>query len=107
VSTLFEGVPRGLNLPQKIVTGTRVIVWDGKKKYNLVSVYDWPIIMIGPGGLLSEDLSPICNPRFSFLGRVVKKENPKLGCEKYFCSHNDWSRWFAIRRSFTYLQPQI
>jgi len=52
---------------------------------NLGPVYDWPIIMIGPGGLLLEDLSPICNPRFSFLGMVVKKENPKLGCKKYFC----------------------
>ncbi len=70
LETLFQGVPSclNLNLPEKIVTGTRVIVWDGEKKYNLVSVYDWLIIMIGPGGLLLEDLSPICNPRFSFFG---------------------------------------
>jgi hypothetical protein len=45
----------------------------------------WSLFMMGPGGLLLEDLSPICNPRFSFFNRVVKKENPKLGCEKYSC----------------------
>jgi hypothetical protein len=78
-------VPGGLNLPEKTVIGTRVLSGMGKKYEDLVLVYDWSIIMIGPGGLLLEDLSPICNPRFSFLSRVVKKENPKLGCEKYFC----------------------
>jgi len=58
VSTLFQGVPGGLNLPEKTVIGTRVLSGMGKKYEDLVLVYDW-------------------------------------------------SRWFAIRRSFTYLQSEI
>jgi hypothetical protein len=39
----------------------------------LVPVFDWPIIMIGPGGLLLVVPTCFCSPDFSFLGGVAKK----------------------------------
>jgi hypothetical protein len=48
--------------------------------YFLLSVSDWFIMMIGPGGLLS----PVCCPSLSFISGVAKEYITKLGCEKYF-----------------------
>ncbi len=47
-------------------------------KYDLtdccLSRYDWPIVMIGPSGLLFISSLPfICSRRFCFSGRVAKK----------------------------------
>jgi hypothetical protein len=56
-------------------------------KYDLtamLSISDWPIIMVGPGGLLFVVPQPICCPSFSFMGGVAKEYIIKLGCEKYF-----------------------
>jgi hypothetical protein len=50
----------------------------------MLSISDWPIIMVGPGGLLFVVPQPICCPSFSFMGGVAKEYIIKLGCEKYF-----------------------
>jgi hypothetical protein len=39
--------------------------------------------MIGPSGLFN-NLPPICNPRFNFIGASENNQLIKLGCEKYF-----------------------
>jgi hypothetical protein len=40
----------------------------------LLSIFDWPIIMIGPHGWFAiSSPSPICCPSFSFMGGVAKK----------------------------------
>ncbi len=54
--------------------------------YMPLSVSDWPIIMIGPGGLLLVVPRPICCPSFSFIGGIAKEYITKLGCENYFRS---------------------
>jgi hypothetical protein len=55
------------------------------KIWPLLTVSDWPIIMIGPGGFAISSPPPICCPSFSFMKRVAKNYITKLGCEKYFC----------------------
>jgi hypothetical protein len=42
----------------------------------VLSVFDWPIIMIGPGGLLLvvPPPIPICCPSFSFIGGFAKMQ---------------------------------
>ncbi len=45
--------------------------------WQLLSVSDWRIIMIGPGGS-----RPCCYPSFSFMGGVARKQITKLGCKK-------------------------
>jgi hypothetical protein len=52
----------------------------------LLPVTDWPIIMIGPGGLLLvvSHLFAVPDSSFSFMGRVGKKQITRLGCERYF-----------------------
>ncbi len=52
-------------------------------KHNLI--FDWPIIMIHPGGLLLVVVPPpVCSPHLSFMGEVAKEYITKLGCQKYF-----------------------
>ncbi len=41
----------------------------------LLSVSDWPIIMIGPDGLLNSSLPPIYRLSFNFMGEVAKNVN--------------------------------
>ncbi len=57
------------------------------KKYDLmvIRIFDWSIIMIGPGGLL------LVVPSFSLTGGVAKMYIAKLGCEKYFCRVTSWA----------------
>jgi len=52
----------------------------------LLPVSNWPIIMIGPGGLLLvvSHLFAVPDSSFSLMGRVGKKQITRLGCEKYF-----------------------
>jgi hypothetical protein len=51
-------------------------------KYDLTSVFEWPNIMVGPGGLLL--LVPTYfQSRFQFYGWGCKYSN--LDVEKYFC----------------------
>jgi hypothetical protein len=55
----------------------------------LLSVFDWSIIMIGPGGLLLV-VPTYLQSRFQFYWWVAKKKT-KLGCEKYFCRVTYWA----------------
>jgi hypothetical protein len=52
----------------------------------LLPVSDWPIIMIGPGGLLLvvSHLFAVPDSSFSLMDRVGKKQITSLGCENFF-----------------------
>jgi len=52
--------------------------------YLLLSVSDWPIIMIGPGGFLLIVPHPFPVPVSVLLVVLQKEYITKLGCEKYF-----------------------
>jgi hypothetical protein len=39
----------------------------------MLSVSDWSIMMIGPGGFAISSSPPICCPHFSFMGGVAKE----------------------------------
>ncbi len=47
-------------------------------------VFHWPIMMIGPGGLLLVVCTYFQSLRMSLMSGVPKKGITKLGCEKYF-----------------------
>jgi hypothetical protein len=54
-------------------------VWVSKNGFGpalLLPIFDWPIIIIAPGGLLlviSRDLPPICSPGFTSYGKSWRK----------------------------------
>jgi hypothetical protein len=52
--------------------------------YLVLSVSDWPIIMIGPGGLLLVVPHLFAVPVSVLLVGLQKEYITKLGCEKYF-----------------------
>jgi hypothetical protein len=63
--------------------------------WQLFPVFDWLIIIIGPGSLLLV-LSPICNFSFCFMGGVAKKQITKLGCKKSFAESRTEHHWSCL-----------
>jgi hypothetical protein len=64
-----------------------VINWT----WLLLSISDWPIIMIGPCGLLLVVPPTYLLSQFQFLWMRFKKWISKLGCEKYFLQGHTYS----------------
>jgi hypothetical protein len=66
-----------------------------KRVINMISllllVFDWPIMMIDPGGLLLVVWTYFQSLRKSLMGGVPKKWITKLGCEKYFSGITYWA----------------
>jgi len=80
------------------------------RTWLLLSISDWPIIMIGPCGFAISSPPNLFGVSVSVLWMRFLKWISKLGCEKYFCkvtthtlhrltcSSLQWIKWLLLQR---------